>query len=144
MVEAKTVDNLGPEVHQRFINDVKLLNEEEVQKFFQSPSVAKRAEILKTSPKHAETDILWGLSDIGTSLFNEPPDFVLSTDIFTYKIIPSLEEKDVMEKLNLIKKEEGTDVEQQRQNLLKFAAHLDNLNKILAEIQRKKDEYHKG
>ncbi len=145
MADAKTVDNLGPDVHQRFIEDTRLLSDEEVQKIYQTPSIAKRAEVLKTAPKYSEIDLLWGVQDRETSPFVEPPDFVLTTDVFTYSLIPSLGSgSEIVQKLESLKEEKDSDVERQRKTLMKFAKDLITLNKILELIKRKQEEFHKG
>ena len=148
MAEAKTVDNLGADVHQRYINDTRLLSEEE-KTLFKTPDIAKRAEVLETALKYPHIELLWGLQEKETSFFIEPPGFVLTTDVFTYSLIPSLgPDSQIIEKLEAIKeekdKEKDSDKERQRKSLLKFAKALSFLNTIISEISRKKEEFHKG
>lgn len=166
MADAKTIDNLGPEVNRRYIDDTRLLSDEEVQKIVQTPSVARRAEVLKTAPKFTEIDLLWGVQERASSPFVEPPNFVLTTDVFTYSLIPSIGTgSEIIQKLESIKrddkkekqkqekgqeeeqeekKQKDTDEERQRKILLKFAKDLFTLNKILEVIKRKQEEFHKG
>jgi len=149
MNKSKTVDNLGSEVHQRYIDGTKLLSEEELIKVFQSPNVAKRAEVLTTAPKYPELDLLWGFRERETSPFVPPPNFVLTTNVFIYQLIPSFgPDEKLLEKLDYLKaKEEDneqSEQEKQRKRLLKFAALMSQLNKIISDIKKRKDEYHKG
>jgi hypothetical protein len=167
MADAKTVDNLGPEVHKRYIDDIKLLSEEDVKKIFQTPSVASRTEVLKTAPQLSEFDLLWGITQTETSPFEAPPNFAMTSDIFSYQLIPSFgPTNDIIEKLNSLdfkkkkkKKKKSPDEpdedgeddedgeeenERERKNLLKFAMIMSDLNKIITEIKKRKDEYHKG
>jgi hypothetical protein len=152
MADSKTIDNLGPEVHQRYIEGTKLLTEEELSKFFKTPEVATRTEILETAAKYSKLDLLWGIQQRETSPFEEPPNFVLTTNVLTYLLIPSLGSgKEIYEKLKSIKEkeeeegsEEESEKEKQRKKLLKFALLMKELNEILLEIKRKKEEYHKG
>lgn len=145
MADAKTVDNLGADVHQRFIDDTRLLNDEELQKIYQTPSIAKRAEVLKTAPKFSEIDLLWGAQEKETSPFAEPPNFVLTTDVFTHLLIPSVGNgNDIIQKLESLKQEKESDVERQRKALLNFANNYQKLNKDLEYIKRKQEEFHRG
>ncbi|MFA6119323.1 MAG: DUF5399 family protein [Parachlamydiales bacterium] len=166
MADAKTVDNLGLEVHKRYIDDVKLLSEEEVKKIFQAPSVASRAEILKTAPQLTEMDLLWGTNQSETSLFEPPANFAVTSNIFSYQMVPSLGSMaELVEKLESIEfsnkkrkkkkkktsnedeeENEGSEEEEelQKQHLIKFATMMTDLNKIITEIKKRKDEYHKG
>ncbi|NGX64155.1 MAG: hypothetical protein KR126chlam6_01582 [Candidatus Anoxychlamydiales bacterium] len=153
MVDAKTIDNLPPEVNRRFIEDTKLLSEEDVKKVFQTPSIATRAEVLKTAPETTKLDMLFGLEKIETSPFAAPDNFVLATNIFTYQLIPNFGPiNEIIEKLESIeekkkkrkKEEEEAEEERQRKRLLKFAFLMDTLNSILTDIKKRKDEYHKG
>lgn len=144
MAESKTIDNLGPDVHQKFINDTRLLNDEEVKKIFETPKIAERAEVLKTAPKYSEIDLLWGTQQ-KTSPFVEPPDFVLTTNVFTHSLIPSLGSGlEISQKLESLKEEKDSEVERQRKTLMKFVNDYVTLNKILELIKRKQDEFHKG
>jgi len=144
MTDAKTVDNLGADVHQRYINDTRLLSEEE-QTLFKVPNIAKRAEVLKTAPNYPQIELLWGLQEKETSPFVEPPGFVLTTAVFTYSLIPSIgHDSEIIEKLEALKEKKDSDEERQRNNLLKFAKAVSFLNKIISEISRKKEEFHKG
>ena len=156
MVDAKTIDNLPPDVNRRFIEDTKLLSEEDVKKVFQTPSIATRAEILKTAPEITKLDVLFGLEEIETSPFAAPENFVLATNIFTYQLIPNFGPiNEIIEKLESIedknqkkkkkkKEEEDSEENKQRKRLLKFAFLMDTLNEILTDIKKRKDEYHKG
>lgn len=154
MPDAKTVDNLGPEAHQRYINDTKILSEKEVQRVFKTPNVATRAEVLKVAPQVSEIEQLMGVSESFSSPFAPPPQETLTSSIFTFQIIPNFGPiNELVEKLKSfevkkggkkkITKEEEKE-EKQRKSLLKFAALLNILNKISSEIQNRKDEYHKG
>jgi len=155
MVDAKTIDNLPPDVNRRFIEDTKLLSEEDVKRVFQTPSIAARAEVLKTAPEITKLDVLFGLEQIETSPFAAPENFVLATNIFTYQLIPNFGPiNELIEKLESIedknqkkkkrKKEEESEKDKQRKRLLKFAFLMDSLNTILTDIKKRKDEYHKG
>jgi len=153
---AKTIDNLGPEVHKRYIDDVKLLSDEEIQKIFKTPNIATRVEELQRAPQLKELEILWGLKESESFIFAPPPGFAISADLFTYQLIPSFGSiKDIIEKLQLskkasdkkkkaVKEKDLSDEENQKQHLLKFANVLLDLNKILFEIKKRKEEYHKG
>ncbi|MBN2479735.1 MAG: DUF5399 family protein [Parachlamydiales bacterium] len=156
MSDAKTVDNLGPEVHNRYMQDISLLSEKEVQKFLKTPSVASRTEILKIQPSYPELDLLWGLSQNNTTPFAPPANyFIATTDIFTYQLMPSFGPvEEIVEKLDSFveekkkrkKRENKEDQEEQKESekLLKFAKMVSILNKIISEIKKRKDEYHKG
>jgi hypothetical protein len=144
MSDAKTVDNLGLDVHQNYIDKTRLLSDEEVQKIYQTPNIASRAEVLTTAPKYSEIDLLWGAAESQPSFFAEPPNFVLATDVFTYKTIPSVEIEEIKQKLDSLKKEKESDVEKKRAILTNFASRLNIIDKNLELIKRKQDEFHKG
>lgn len=145
MAESKTIDNLGPEVHQNFIDKTRLLSDEEVQKIIQTPSIAARAEILTTAPTFPETDLLWETQRKESSPFAEPPGFVLATDVFTHAVIPAIGSgTETVQKLESLKDEKDSEVERQRKILTKFIKNYISLNEMLKYIKRKQEEFHKG
>ncbi len=146
MADAKTIDNLGPEVHQDFINRIQLLSEEEVKKLTETPSIAKRAEVLTTAIKPLESDKLFGLETSQTSPFIPPKELVLAIDVLTHSLIPSLgTTAELLQKLKSLNESDLSEEEKdQMKSLSKTITTIDTLTNILQEIQRKKQEYKKG
>ncbi|NGX41297.1 MAG: hypothetical protein KR126chlam4_01136 [Candidatus Anoxychlamydiales bacterium] len=146
MADAKTIDNLGPEVNNSYMRAMELLSEEEVKKIFQTPSIAKRAEVLTTAAQPLESDKLFGLKESESSPFAPPEDFVLAADSFSYQLVPSMGITATLnEKLDSLKPKDLSDAEKnQMKTLSKTFITMHTLNKILQDIQKRKDEYHKG
>ncbi|NGX30600.1 MAG: hypothetical protein K940chlam4_01450 [Candidatus Anoxychlamydiales bacterium] len=146
MADAKTIDNLGPEVNNSYMRAMELLSEEEVKKIFQTPSIAKRAEVLTTAAQPLESDKLFGLKESESSPFAPPEDFVLAADSFSYQLVPSMGITTTLnEKLDSLKPKDLSDAEKnQMKTLSKTFITMHTLNKILQDIQKRKDEYHKG
>jgi len=146
MVNAKTVDNLGPEVNNSYMKAIELLSEEEVKKIFQTPSIANRAEILKTAAQPLESDKLFRLNESVSSPFEPPENFVLAANIFSHQLIPAMGTIAILkEKLESIDEKDLSDEEKnQILTLSKTFRRMDTLNEILQDIQKRKDEYHKG
>ncbi|KKL79945.1 hypothetical protein LCGC14_2009760 [marine sediment metagenome] len=146
MADAKTIDNLGPEVNNSYMRAMELLSEEEVKKIFQTPSIAKRAEVLTTAAQPLESDKLFGLKESESSPFAPPEDFVLAADSFSYQLVPSMGITATLnEKLGSLKPKDLSDAEKnQMKTLSKTFITMHTLNKILQDIQKRKDEYHKG
>lgn len=144
---SRTVDNIGIDVHKRYIDDSSLLSKEE-KEIFQTPniasSVAKSAEVLSIAPKSLETDILLGVQQ-KTTPFAPPPEFVLRTNIFTYNLIPPISNgEDLIQKLQSIKQNKDSAIEKEREILLKSFQTYKKLDIIRADIKKKQDEFHKG
>ncbi|NGX33593.1 MAG: hypothetical protein K1060chlam4_01664 [Candidatus Anoxychlamydiales bacterium] len=146
MDKAKTVDNLGPEVHNAYMRAEKLLDEPGVQKISQTPSIAQRAEVLTTAAQPLESDKLFRLNERASSPFAPPEDFVLRADIFSHQLVPTMgiitELKEKLESIN--QKDLNDEEKNQMLSLSKTFVTMDTLNKILQDIQKRKDEYHKG
>src|SRR3989338_2337955 len=111
MADAKTIDNLGPEVHKRYMDALKLLDEKDVEKVFKTPAIAGRIETLTVSPSYSMVEELFNTRENKSSPFVPPPKFFLtSSNIFTSSIIPALDENDKIAMLknasNLPKTEE--------------------------------------
>ncbi|NGX52975.1 MAG: hypothetical protein KR126chlam5_01282 [Candidatus Anoxychlamydiales bacterium] len=146
MADAKTVDNLGPEVNNSYMRAMELLGEEEVKKIFQTPSIAKRAEVLRTAAQPLESDKLFGLNESASSPFATPENFVLAADIFSHQLVPTMGIiTKLKEKLESIKQKDLSEEEKnQKITLSKTFVTMETLNKILQDIDKRKDEYHKG
>ncbi|NGX34805.1 MAG: hypothetical protein K1060chlam1_01161 [Candidatus Anoxychlamydiales bacterium] len=145
MADAKTIDNLGYKAHERFIKDTRFLSPEEAKKL-KAPSIAKRAEVLATAAKPLEIDLLFGTKESESSPFAAPEDFVLATDVFSHQLVPTMGiTTELKEKLDSLKTVDLNDEEKkQMKTLSKSLSTLETLNKILQDIQKRKDEYHKG
>ncbi len=145
MDKAKTVDNLGPRAHERFIENAKLLSDEELQKVIQTPTVAKRTETLTTTPIYPELIKLWQLQNNAAWPFEKPPFFeTASSNLFSNQLVPNLGPLDeFIEKLES-EKSSDPEIEKQRNQLIDFATRMKRLNKVLEDIKKKQDEYHKG
>ena len=146
MADAKTVDNLGPEVNNSYMRAMELLGEEEVKKIFQTPSIAKRAEVLKTAAQPLESDKLFGLKESASSPFVPPENFVLSAESFSYQLVPTMgittELKEKIESIN--QKDLSGEEKKQKKTLSKSFTTIDTLDNLLREAKRRTNEYHKG
>lgn len=150
MADARTVDNLGPQAHEQYIKNALLSEREDVKKVSKNPSIATRAEILTTSPTSTALDQLWGIKKSATSPFTPPANFFLTTaDIFTHQLVPTLGlVSSMLEKLQSLAASSKTPLsqkeEEESKKILKFLTLMERLNKILSDIKKRKDEYHKG
>ena len=141
----QTVDNLNPKAYERYIADTSLLNEEEVQQVIKTPNVAAKAEVLTTTPKHPEIDILLKLLQRDSSPFTEPPGFVLTNNVFTHSLIPSIGSiEELIKKLEPLKVKNDSVVKKQLEILEGFGRVLGTLDEILKIIKRKENEFQKG
>lgn len=134
MADAKTIDNLGVEVNKRYIDDLKLINEEDVKRIFQTPSVATRAEVLKTAAQLSEFDMLWGIGSSETTLFEAPPNFMMTSNVFTYQLIPSFgPTNEIIEKLTSIKFEEKKKKKKSQKTKMKMKMERMKMEKSMRE-----------
>jgi len=145
MADAKTVDNLGPQVHQRYIEDTRFLSKEELAKLAPS-SIAKKVEVLETAAKPLETDLLFKTKESESSPFAPPEDFVLGLNVFTSSIAPNMGTlEEIQERLNSLNKTDLSDKEKnQMKTLNKSFARINLLDKMLQDVKKRSNEYQKG
>jgi Family of unknown function (DUF5399) len=145
-INAKTIDNLGPEAHQRFIEGTRLLGDEEIQRIIQTPNVAQRAQVLKTTLVPSKTDVLFEETLVKKSPFDPPENFVLGKEVLTHQLIPSLGSPNQMaSKLNNLKETDLNDAEKkQKEALSQFNNRYLALDKIQQDIDNRESEFHKG
>ena len=147
MTDAKTIDNLGPETHKRFIENTKLLSDADIAKFFASANLGKISDrttsIITDAVSGSELDKFLGFEQ-KTSNFMSPP--VIPTDILKFnRLIGPLPGKIVLNKLNEIKVDKKkSKLGDEKKILENFAKTMINLNKIISEIAKKLHEYKKG
>ena len=147
MADIKTLDNLGPDAYNRYIHDTKLLSETDLQKLTLAPDIAKKTEILRTTPFFAELEKLWGLFQNNTTLFSPPKDYFLSTsDVFTTHLVPGINADGLLQQLKNFQETKKLSAEdkQSLNSLQKLLIMLNQLNQIISEIKNRSNEYHRG
>ena len=146
----RTIDNLGIDVStQHALSEGQKQLAESMSK--EAPSVQSQAEVDVFLPAYSSVlDALLnlGAAEIPWAIFYSPEKFQNQRKrLFTHSLMPSIESEDVIDTLiQRIQATGSTDEEAQKQGkvLIFCLERLKSFNKILAEINARRNQYHKG
>ena len=158
-VMARTIDNLGLEISNRYAEDREYYDEKIISEARLIPS---QTQISSTHPSFAsEFDILFELQRSGArwaNFFPPPLYYAMRSRIFAEQLIPIMGSPDrqdaQLEKLEALGEEEkkkrnhqpieAEEVEKERKILLKLLENIHNFDLILIDINSRRSQYQKG
>ena len=162
-VKPRTIDNLGVDASIRYAKDQELLEPRLIE---ESRLIPQKTEVTVVKPfELSEFDQTYSVGrTISWALFSPPPDFYArDKGLFSYQLIPSLggyekleADSDKIETLeDVLEKSEEREGrgqsdqerekdENQRQTLLALFQCIDKLNKTLAMINARRNQYQRG